>query len=465
MEWFGSLIIGILLLSLAFQIIWCASLSVIASKSGESDLMQVLAWIPILQMIPMIVVGGGSVGRFVLGTIGLFVGSVALGMASTVLGSGAGIGGFCLVVLLCLFYFARLFWNTAIERDLPGWIGLLLFIPVVNFLVYPYIAFHDGWELPHKVGLALGLVITLASFAPSYQSIREINENGGFPTDAEGWTAFAEGPELAAIASQLADRNELNSTDRFRLGKSSDENFLSREQSATGAPHPSDKSIGALFALQESFDALERATEGQQLQDPNKRAAAMGILQSALAELEANQAALGSETYSELATHLREIELSLSNSSRDSSFTTARRHRPAGSSHESTSHPAAIAHSAVPLPSRPLPVQATGDCAGATELRTQNRDGHEEEWCEQNAAAGGLRHGWYAKYLESGKPISIGEYRDGLRVGTWTRFYPSGSVRMQAEFAEGLQHGWLLSFDESGERTQAVLFSEGTALR
>ncbi len=469
MEWIGSFIIGIFALSLVFQVVWCASLSVIVSKNDESDLMQVLAWIPLLQMVPMIVVGGGSVGRFLMGVLGFIVGAIVLGMASAMLGSGIGAGvgvvGMGIMTLLGLFYFGRLFWNTATERDLTGWVGLLLFVPIVNLFAYPYIAFHDGWELPNKFGLLLGLLLTFSSFAPSFQAIQQMQRNGSFPKDAEGWAALAQDPEFAELAAQMAEQNALKPTSGINLG------MPDGLPSSGGTPSPRDSqteaSIQALFTLQERFDTLERATSGANLQDPAKRINAMGILQSARAELEANRDALGGETYTELATHLVEIEALLADPSSkySPSFTAARQARSTSSTRMNDAGPAAIARSAAPAPVRPLPVQVTGDCAGNTELRNQTRDGHDEEWCEQNAATGGLRHGWYAKYLENGQPISIGEYRDGLRVGVWTRFYPSGSVRMQAEFSHGLQHGWLLSFDESGDRTQAVRFAEGAALR
>ena len=37
--------------------------------------------------------------------------------------------------------------------------GLLVFVPIANFFVYPFIAFHDGWEAPNKFGLAIGLML------------------------------------------------------------------------------------------------------------------------------------------------------------------------------------------------------------------------------------------------------------------------------------------------------------------
>ena len=115
-------------------------------------------------------------------------------------------------------------------------------------------------------------------------------------------------------------------------------------------------------------------------------------------------------------------------------------------------------------PIHPYPVHATNECPPGTELH-EAKDGQSEiEWCQQFAADGGLRHGWYAKYLEDGRPESMGQYENGLRVGVWTRFYPTGEVRAQAEFEEGLQHGWVLTFEKTGERTRSARYELGTRI-
>ena len=116
-------------------------------------------------------------------------------------------------------------------------------------------------------------------------------------------------------------------------------------------------------------------------------------------------------------------------------------------------------------PTRPIPVQPGESCPPGTELRNRSSEKGEEEWCQQRDADGGLRHGWYARYGEGGRPESMGEYANGLRVGVWTRFHDSGQVRAQVEFVDGLQHGWLLSFDDEGRRTRAVRFDRGAPVR
>ena len=127
--------------------------------------------------------------------------------------------------------------------------------------------------------------------------------------------------------------------------------------------------------------------------------------------------------------------------------------------------PAAPAPSADLAPTRPFPVRISEDCPPQTELRTRSSDKGEEEWCQRLASHGGLRHGWYARLFDDGRPEQVGEYRDGLRVGVWTRFHRDGSIRAQAQFEGGMQHGWLLSFDRDGVRQKAVRFAEGNRVR
>lgn len=86
MESIASIYLSFVVFSAVLQLFWGYALSTIARKGGQSDLMQVLAWIPILQIAPMIVAGGGSVQSFLLGSIGLFVGAVVLGIVSAFLG-------------------------------------------------------------------------------------------------------------------------------------------------------------------------------------------------------------------------------------------------------------------------------------------------------------------------------------------------------------------------------------------
>jgi hypothetical protein len=460
MESIASIYLGFFVFFAVLQLFWGYALSTIARKGGQSDLMQVLAWIPLLQIAPMIVAGGGSVQGFVLGSIGLFVGALVLGIVSAFLGGtvGGAISGLCMAFafLLTFVYFGRLCWTMATDRNLSGWVGLLLFVPVVNFFVYPFIAFHDGWTSPNKLGLAIGLVLTIGATAPSFQLVRTMNQEGGFP------------PEFAALMSGDSELMDLFAREGFAPTPERPE-FGMAMKNSEGLEIDPTASIRALYSMQDRFERLRLRVESPEIGSPKNKQQAIDLLRSIEAELKAHRSVLDGRTYQQLATDLVESEariLGETNAKARGGISLAKPWQTrSGSPETGMSSPAAIDSNTANLsaPLRPLPSQPTDGCPDGTQLRSRATGQGEEEWCQQLDEAGGLRHGWYAHYLESGRPESVGEYANGLRIGVWTRFYPSGRVRAQAEFAEGLQHGWLLSFNDSGKRTQAVRFDRGVA--
>ena len=483
-EWILPAMIAVLVISGIAQIFWAYALSAIAQKTEQSELMQLLAWIPLLQMAPVIVAGGGSVGQFLLASVGLFLGALALGAVSAVLGGAFGslVGGLGIaaMVLLCIVYFARLSWNTAVNRDLPGWVGLLLFVPLVNFFVYPYIAFHDGWVSPNKAGLAIAVVLAIGSTAPSLETIRMLQANGGFPA---AFASLGEDSELVfldeeqarsleeqMLAQLAAQLGEMEGTIEVAPLENPAEDAPPRSR-PTRALEPDqivdpEVSIRALFELKDRFESLERFASPDNLRVDSNRASARELARALRIELEARRQALDRATFEDLKTHLSEIESQIESPSRVAQTADAQR-RSGGVRYAGQPGPASMSsHSdRNTAPTNPFPVRPAEDCPDGSELKTQTGEQGEEEWCQQHAELGGLRHGWYARYRESGQPESMGEYEHGLRVGVWTRFYPSGEVRAQAQFRAGLQHGWLVSFDESGKSTKAVRFEEGIAAR
>lgn len=463
MEWIISFLLVFLVVSAIAQLLWAYALSAIAQKGGQSDLMQVLAWIPILQMAPMIVAGNGSIGSFALGVLGVTAGCIALGFCSAFIGGtlGAAISwlGMLFVVLFSLGYMGRLFSATAVNRDLPGWVGLLCFVPIANFFAYPYMAFHDGWTAPNKFGLVIGLVLAIGSTAPSFQIVEMLEMNpqsGSMP----GIAALLSNPEIWV-------ESEGQSFDAA-LSNSNAEPARIAEPTAAFDPQAS---IRALYQLKERFEVLENQLSGANFHVPKQRQHSMDMLRSIDIELKAHRGALEPEVYRDLASHIVEIEArvhaapsKLILAGTDPSRGEARPlQKPRPSMPGPASFGASSEYSAAPI--RPIPIQPSEGCPTGTELRTRARKDAEEEWCQQPDENGGLRHGWYAQYHAGGQPESMGEYANGLRIGVWTRFYASGQVRAQAQFAEGMQHGWLLSFDEEGSRTTAVRFDRGVALR
>ena len=62
---------------IVFQLFWSHTISAIAEKTDQSDLFQVLAWIPLLQIAPTLATEGSGVGSFLIGVIGLVMGNEA----------------------------------------------------------------------------------------------------------------------------------------------------------------------------------------------------------------------------------------------------------------------------------------------------------------------------------------------------------------------------------------------------
>lgn len=461
MDWIGPLLIGFLVLLCILQLFWAHTISAIAEKTEQSELMQVLAWIPILQIAPTLVAGGSNVGRFLLGAIALALGNGALiavvvALGGSPLGNLVATAGIGLTCLLCIVYFGRIASNTATARDLPGWVGLLIFIPIINFFIYPYIAFHDGWVGPNKIGMAIGSILIFGSSAPTFQAVQSLEEIDGFSSDF--FLSMAKGD-----ATDLEDLNELHAKiiadlqppTKQEIPESSEAARLAEQQNA---------SIRVLYQLKGRFEALDSLTKNGPVANDADRTQALGIIESVRADLELHRLVLDSKTSMDLGKHLLEVEARLL--APTSSALAARKDE-----EDSQIGPASIGMNSdsstphygdrVTPPTRPFPVRANDDCPEGTQRYEKKEELSEIEWCQQLATSGGLRHGWYAKYLEDGQPESMGQYENGMRVGVWTRFYPTGEVRAQAEFEEGMQHGWALTFDRMGERTRGVRYELG----
>jgi hypothetical protein len=478
MEWVGPLLIGSLVLLCALQLFWAHTISAIAEKTDQSELMQVLAWIPLLQLAPTLAAGGSSVGRFLAVTFVVLVGNGALLAAASILGSSLGNvmvpAGLGLSGLLCLFYFGRVASQTATARDLPGWLGLGVFIPVLNFFVYPYIAFHDGWVRPNKVGFAIGSVLILASTAPTFLAVQNFNQAGDFSPSA--FLAMSQGNPAESsnakeIHSQLFASLEVPD---FRPPRPSQEPADSLQAALLAERQQA--SLRVLYQLKSRFDELDSLTANKSEANDTARAHAIGIIESIRGDLDLHRSELDSVTYADLGRHLLEIESRIESPAVQPRFA----HNKAATriddfnARDRQSGPAAIQmdfESQTPRygdrgtpPTRPFPVQASESCPSGTERHEIKTAKSDLEWCQQLAEFGGLRHGWYAKYLEFGQPESMGQYENGMRVGVWTRFYPTGEVRAQAEFEEGMQHGWVLTFDRAGEQTRSAWYQRGTRI-
>ncbi len=472
MEWIGPFLIGILVLGGILQLFWAYAISAIAQKTDQSELMQVLAWIPLLQIAPTLAAGGGSVVRFLIGMVALVVGNAALIAMAALLGDSFGRAvaalGLGLTGLLCLFYFGRIACNTATARDLPGWMGLLLLVPILNFFIYPYFALHDGWIGPNKVGLVIGSILVVGGLTPTFDVVRLMNENGGPSSELLLAISQADFAGLAETANNPLEIS-VDSVDPTSIALLND-SPLGSPNSEPRSSQSEGQAIRALYKLKTRFDSLNSLATPESLLVDDHRVRALGIIQAIRTDLEAHRETIDASTYGELATHLLDIEARVHAQSAPT-LTTQGSRTTTRNSQFAPAAPAALdpagrirtpsySDSTAP-PVRPYPVQASNECPEGTESRTKEHEHGEDEWCQQLSAYGGLRHGWYARYHQDGRPESMGQYENGLRVGVWTRFYPTGEVRAQAEFREGMQHGWVLTFDKAGERTRSARFEGG----
>ncbi|MDH3520446.1 MAG: hypothetical protein OEM49_08320 [Myxococcales bacterium] len=190
-------LVGIVLFFVSLQLIFCYAVQTIADKQDVPH--SWMAWVPILQLYPMIK-PGGSFAHFLL--------LIAAGIAAIVAGSLLGPLGAVLVVAWsagALVYFVQLVWNTAENRGVPGWVGLLAFLPLVNVAAYLFIAFHDGLVAPSKVGLLLGVLCFVLPALPEARKARELAQLG---KHLGPMAAAAEREDEAAVKRTLLEMME-----------------------------------------------------------------------------------------------------------------------------------------------------------------------------------------------------------------------------------------------------------------
>jgi len=201
------------LVGVASQLVFAYALQAIAEKNDLPELPRFLAWIPLLQLYPMIRCGGGSFSRFCFGILGFVVAAIALFAAAGQMGEGiaskALIAMFCLAaVIVAVVYMARIVMETAARRGLPRALGLLAFVPLLNFFVYPYIAFHDGFVAPSKAGLVLGVLLAASPLAAQYRMAQLLSENPSAVLQAKLGTAGSLEPGSAETERALRERAE-----------------------------------------------------------------------------------------------------------------------------------------------------------------------------------------------------------------------------------------------------------------
>jgi hypothetical protein len=414
---FAAFFATFLIVAAVLQLVAAYSLQVIAEKNELPDFAAFLAWIPLLQIYPAIKVGGGDFKKLVLGGLGAVVafavvagGSAAAGFG----GVGTGVAGAALVIV-AIVYFARIAMGTAERRGLSKWLGLLMFVPIAQCLVYPYIAFHDGWKPPNKLGLVLGLLL---AFGP-----------------IPGQLAMIDGLTEQAQTMAQAD-----------LGDG-----VTFEQAMSGLGATME--IGAQVAMLDGMDPA----------DPSQAQAMMQAIADAQQKLEESRDAIGPDAYEELNGLIAAQSQRLAGA-------------PAGGAPIAIADAGAPALRARPAavqigPPLTAGMPRNGDegfevpvnpaCPPGTTQRSSQQGGALREWCEKIGVDAGIKHGWMTEYHANGVAAVAGEYRDGLRVGVWTRYHDNGVKRVQAEFENGLQDGILISWGPDGTKIYEKYFSQG----
>jgi hypothetical protein len=387
----------------------------------------------LLQLYPYIKVGGGNFKTFLLAGLGSAVGIGAVaGIAAAVAGEIGGLvaalaaGVFAIVVVV---YFARIAMGTAERRGLSKWLGLLTFVPLANILIYPYMAFHDGFRAPNKVGLLIGLLL-----------------------------AFGPLPGQIALVAQMSEQaQQVAQTD---LG---DGQTLEQALGGLGVA----MEIGVQLAMLDGMDPS----------NPNQAAMMRDSIAELRMKLDSNRAVIGAEAAGEMDAMLSRQEQRLADPGApvDRAPMIAQVQTPASMSTRTPTAIPGATRQAMPaaLPSPPLTagiarngnagfaIPMTPNCSPGTALRGAAPPEGTREWCEKIGADAGIKHGWMTEYHEGGARAVAGEYRDGLRVGIWSRFYDDGTKRAQAEFEDGLQHGVLLSWNPDGSLAYEKHFSQG----
>lgn len=173
---FAAFFVTLAVIAAILQVFFSYALQVIAEKNDLPDSSAFIAWIPILNLYPFIKAGGGSFKIFAIGAIGACIAAVVAFRGAA---AGTGEVGPSLVVagfvLLGIVYFAQIAMGTAERRGLNKWLGLLVLVPVANFLIYPYIAFHDGFRPPKKLGLVLGLLLAFGPLPKQIEMVEQIS--------------------------------------------------------------------------------------------------------------------------------------------------------------------------------------------------------------------------------------------------------------------------------------------------
>lgn len=67
----------------------------------------------------------------------------------------------------------------------------------------------------------------------------------------------------------------------------------------------------------------------------------------------------------------------------------------------------------------------------------------------------------YNLYSDDGSILETGFYYNSKRTGTWTSYYPNGKKQIVAKFKGGVKHGKWFMYDQSGRLITEVTYKDG----
>jgi hypothetical protein len=199
-------LVMLVVVTTALQVLFCTTLEVIAEKQEIPA--PWLAWVPLLQIYPMVKAGDGSVAQLVVLILSLFAVGITGALLAPVLSPVVAVVLILAWGVWASVYFGRLLWNTAVRRGVSGWMGMLVFVPVVGFFAYLYIAFHDGVQGPSKLGVVLGVILYVLPTVPVLRGGSDLDQLAMLGVQMDGDQAAAL-QALAEMGGQDVDRAEL----------------------------------------------------------------------------------------------------------------------------------------------------------------------------------------------------------------------------------------------------------------
>jgi hypothetical protein len=128
-----------------------------------------MAWVPFVQLHPMIRASGTSWAAVLAWFVGLVAAIVVSALLSSAGATGAGTLLTVVATIGSLVCFAGMMARLAERRGCSVWVGVACLVPLLGLPFYAYIAFHDGLVRPSRVGLALTAVLA-ALVAWSFES-------------------------------------------------------------------------------------------------------------------------------------------------------------------------------------------------------------------------------------------------------------------------------------------------------